>query len=173
MKIAMIAAMGKFQVIGHHNQLPWHLSADLNYFKQVTLGKPIIMGRNTFESIGKILPGRQNIVVTKNKNYPINALLPDSSSLTIVHSLADAFSAVIGNPEEVMIIGGATLFNEALPNANILYLTFIHAEFPGDTFFPPINPNEWQEVWREDHQADAKNPYDYSFVKLERLEHYT
>lgn len=169
MRIALIAAMGKSNVIGYHNRLPWHLSADLKYFKQVTLGKPIIMGRNTFESIGKILPGRQNIVVTKNKNYQISSLLPDNTSLTIVHSLKDALNAVNGAPDEAMIIGGATLFNEALPLANVLYLTFIHAEFPGDTFFPPIDSKQWQEVWREDHAADSLNPYSYSFVTFERV----
>jgi len=168
MKIALIAAMGKSNVIGYHNRLPWHLSADLKYFKQVTLGKPIIMGRNTFESIGKILPGRQNIVVTKNKNYQINALLPDNTSLMIAHSFKDALKAVAGEPKEVMIIGGATLFNEALPLANVLYLTFINAEFPGDTFFPDIDPKQWQEIWRKDHPADSSNPYSYSFVTFER-----
>lgn len=169
MKIAMIAAMGKSNVIGNHNQLPWHLSADLKYFKKVTIGKPIIMGRNTFESIGRILPGRQNIVVTKNKNYQINALLPDNTSIAIAHSLQDALKIVNGDPDEAMIIGGATLFNEALPITDLLYLTFIHAEFPGDTFFPFIDPKQWREIWREDHPSDTLNPYPYSFVTFERI----
>ncbi len=160
--------MGKFGVIGNNNQLPWHLSADLKYFKQVTLGKPIIMGRHTFESIGKVLPGRQNIVVTTNRNYKINVLIPANTSLAIVHDLKQAFSTIPNKPDEVMIIGGSSLFKEALPQANILYLTYIHAEFAGDTFFPEINPNEWLEVWREDHIPDEKNPYAYSFVKMER-----
>lgn len=169
MKIAMIAAMGKFQVIGNHNQLPWYLPADFHYFKKVTLGKPIIMGRNTFESIGKVLPGRQNIVVTKNKNYQISALVPADASLVIVHNLAEALAVVTGNPDEIMVIGGATLYREALPLAETLYLTLVHAEFAGDTFFPEIDANLWQEAWREDHKADEKNKFDYSFVKLERV----
>lgn len=168
MKLAIIAAMSKSQVIGNEGDLPWHLSADLKYFKKVTLGKPIIMGRKTYESIGRILPGRQNIVVTRNSNYHINANVPENASLNIVHNLSAALEIVGGSPHEIMLIGGSTLFNEALPRTDVLYLTYIHAEFPGDTFFPEIEQSQWNEVWREDHRADEKNSCDYSFVKLER-----
>ena len=106
--------------------------------------------------------------MTKNKNYKIDVFVPENSSLTIAHNLKQAFNSISDDSEEVMIIGGSTLFKQALPNANILYWTLIHAEFAGDTFFPVINPNEWQEVWREDHIADEKNPYNYSFVRMER-----
>ncbi len=168
MKLALIAAMDENQVIGIDNQLPWHLPADLKFFKKVTLGKPIIMGRKTFESIGKILPGRQNIVVTTNTSYSIKAPVPDNASLEIVTSLKNALE-ISNTFEEVMLIGGSRLFKEALPLADTLYLTFIHAKFAGDTFFPEINLNNWQQVWREDHKKDAVNAYDYSFVKLARL----
>jgi dihydrofolate reductase len=168
MKISMIAAMGNHNVIGFNNQLPWHLPADLQYFKQCTLHKPIIMGRSTFESIGRILPGRQNIVVTRNLNYKINAPVPENASLTIVHSLEEAIANLRVNTTEAMIIGGSTLFNEALPKTDRLYLTLIHHDFKGDTFFPKIDQNQWQEMWREDHKADEKNQYDYSFVVLEK-----
>lgn len=168
MKLAIIAAMSKFRVIGNHNDLPWHLSADLKYFKKVTMGKPIIMGRKTYESIGRILPGRQNIVVTRNVDYHISDKIPKSASLNIVYNLSDALTSVEGSAEEVMLIGGSTLFKEALPKSDVLYLTYIHAEFPGDTFFPDIKDSEWKEVWREEHKADDKNPCDYSFVRLER-----
>lgn len=168
MNIAIIAAMSKSHVIGHQQKLPWHLPADLLYFKKITMGKPIIMGRKTFESIGKILPGRQNIVVTKNKNYHIGVEVPKNASITIVSNFAQALEVIVNKPEEIMIIGGATLFSEALPKASTLYLTYIHKDLPGDVFFPKIHEQDWLEVWREHHQADTANPYDYTFVKLLR-----
>lgn len=168
MKLGIIVAMGKNQVIGKDNAMPWHLSADLRYFKQTTLGKPIIMGRKTYESIGRILPGRQNIVVTRNPDYKIDAKVPEQSSLSIVNSLDEALASVKAPAPEVMVIGGSTLYKQALGKADSLYLTYIHEQFEGDTFFPDIDMESWSEVWREDHAADEKNPHAYSFVRLEK-----
>jgi len=114
------------------------------------------------------LPGRQNIIVTRNTGYHVGAEVPKNSSLNIVHNLTEALAIVDCTADEVMIIGGATLFKEALPKTDVLYLTYIHAEFPGDTFFPELDKTEWSETWREDHEADDKNPCSYSFVRLEK-----
>lgn len=169
--ITIIAAMGNHRVIGCKNQLPWHLPADLQHFKKLTLHKAVIMGRKTHESIGKILPGRQHIVITTDENYKIPAQsldnLPINTSVVIAHSLTEALHAV-KHSDEIMIIGGSSLFKEALSIATTLYLTYIHADFEGDTFFPEFDNKQWQLIEREDHVADNKNPYDYSFVTLKR-----
>lgn len=161
MILSLIVAMDKNRVIGYQNQLPWHLSADLRHFKAVTMGKPIIMGRKTFDSIGRTLPGRRNIIITRNRKY-------NAEGADIFYSLEEALNAV-QDIEEIMIIGGATIFNEALPIASRIYLTHIDYAFLGDTFFPEITKHQWDEVSREDHSADDNNRYDYSFVTLERL----
>ncbi len=160
MKISIIVAMGKFGVIGYKNKLPWHLPADLSYFKKITLGKPIIMGRKTYESIGKPLPGRENIVITSNYDYNL-------PNIKIVHTIPAALAAA-NNAEEVMIIGGAEIFKALLPQTQRLYLTYIDNEFAGDTFFPEIKLEEWQEISREEHPSDEKNPYAYQFIVLKR-----
>lgn len=168
MIISMIAAIGRNKVIGHKNTLPWHLPADFAHFRALTLGKPIVMGQKTFESIGKPLPGRKNIILTLDPNFA-------SEGVTVVHSLDEAIKAAVTSEvpsipqaQEVMICGGASIYQQFLPRAGRLYLTLIHAEFAGDAYFPEWNPREWQEVRREDHQADDKNSVDYSFVTLER-----
>jgi len=160
MVISIIAAVSKNRVIGNENRLPWHLTEDLKHFKQITMGKPIIMGRKTYGSIGKPLPGRHNIIVTRDNTFY-------AEGCTVVHSLKDAIDA--GNPaEEVMIIGGANIYEQALPLAHRLYLTLIHKEFEGDTFFPEWNEKEWNEIQRYDITTDETGSFNYSFVTLER-----
>jgi len=159
----MIAAMAHGRVIGADNDMPWHMPADLKHFKQVTLGKPVIMGRKTYESIGKALPGRQNIVITRQADFT----LPDADVLTTID---DAVAlARQSDVEEIMIIGGGTLYQAMLPHADRLYLTFIDLDVPGDTYFPDYMAEaKWVEVSREFHHADEKNPHDYTFVCLDR-----
>lgn len=158
-KISLIAAMAHNRTIGKNNTMPWHLPADLKHFKQMTVNKPIIMGRRTFESIGKALPMRKNIIITTQQDFV-------ADNCIIVHNLNDAILAA-GDVDEIMIIGGGKLYQEAIHLAQRLYLTFIDLEVTGDTFFPAWNEHEWQEVSREAHQKDAQNPYDYQFVVLD------
>ncbi len=166
MKKALIVAMAQNRVIGRNNKLPWYLPNDLKYFKQVTMGKPIIMGRLTFESIGKPLPGRVNIVVTRNRDW-------QAEGVRVTHSLEDAYDlaasiADIDGRDEVMVIGGDQIYRAALPLANRLYLTEVHAQVDGDAYFPAFDRSDWQEVAREDFAASEPNPYAYSFVVLDR-----
>ena len=161
MKLAIIVATDQQGLIGKENDLPWKLSADLQYFRRVTMGKPIIMGRNTHESIGRALPGRKNIIVTKNKSY-------QAEGCKVVNSIPDALLAC-EQVEEAMIMGGASLYEQFLPQADRLYLTQVHASLTGDTWFPDWQKNEWSELSREDHQADEKNEYAYSFIVYEKL----
>ena len=148
--ISLIVAHDKNRVIGYENKMPWHLPGDLQYFKEMTMGKPIIMGRKTFESIGRPLPGRRNIVITRNKQY-------HSDGIEIVSSLDEALM-LTKNDEEVMIIGGEQIFRLALPLANRLYITQINAEFNGDTFFPSY------EGWQLVHcQNEIKSNDGYTF----------
>lgn len=161
MKISIIVAMAENRVIGRDNQLPWHLPADLKHFKATTLGKPILMGRKTWESIGRPLPERTNIVITRDENYT-------ASGCVVVHSL-DAALRAAEHHAEVMIIGGAELYRQVLPQADTLYLTLVHGEFEGDTRFPQWETDAWREVERIDHEADDRNPHAYSFITLERV----
>lgn len=154
------------RVIGKDNGLIWHLPNDLKFFKTKTMGKPMIMGRNTFESIGKPLPGRTNIVVTRDTQYKVAGTI-------VTHSLDQALAlardiATKDNVDEIMIIGGAQIYEQSLKIADRLYLTQVHANLEGDAFFPAFYINEWQEVEREDFKACDKNPLDYSFVILDK-----
>lgn len=158
--IALIAAMANNRVIGSDNRLPWKLPADLRYFKTVTTGKPVIMGRRTWESIGRALPHRTNIVVTRDPTFLAEGCL-------VVHSVGEALHAASGS-EEIMVIGGASLYEQLLPCAQRLYLTLVDAEVSGDALFPKVDATQWQEVARDDHVPDAKNEYPYSFVVYER-----
>ncbi len=164
----MISAVAENRVIGNKNALPWHLPADFKYFKEATLGKTIVMGLNTFKSIGeKPLPNRKNIILNKDPNYipPENCFAARS-----IDELLEMTRPASGYPEpEVMICGGASVYKQFLPLAQRLYLTYIHQSFEGDTYFPEVNLAEWKEVKRTDCKADEKNKYDYSFVILERL----
>ena len=160
MIISFIAAMGKNRVIGKDNSLPWKLPADMKHFHDLTVGKPIIMGRKTFESIGKPLPNRTNIIITRDQNYKAEGCI-------VVHSADEALKAA-GNVEEIMVIGGSQIYKEFLPKANKMYLTFIDAEFEGDAYFLEYKIEEWKETSYEEHERDAENQYDYRFVVLER-----
>lgn len=166
MRLAVIVAMAQNRVIGINNKLPWHLSEDLKYFKRVTMGKPIIMGRKTFESIGRPLPGRTNIVVTRNPEF-------EAADIKLANSLQEAIAlaesvAFIDGMEEALVIGGEELYRQALPEADRLYLTQVHAEVQGDAHFPEFDRERWQEIAREDFSAVEPNPYDYSFLVLEK-----
>jgi dihydrofolate reductase len=157
----MIAAMSDDRVIGIENRLPWKLPNDMKWFRQQTLGKPIIMGRKTFESFGaRPLPERTNIIVTRDPDY-------HAEQCIVVHSVDAALTAA-GNATEAMIIGGASFYEQMLPRADRLYLTLVHAELEGDAWFPEFDPADWQEVERIENPADEKNPYPHSFVILER-----
>jgi dihydrofolate reductase len=160
-ELAIIVATDEQGLIGKNNDLPWKLSADLQYFRRVTMGKPLIMGRNTHESIGRPLPGRQNIIVTKNPDYKVDGC-------TVVHSTKEAFQAC-SDAEEAMVMGGASLYEQLLPQAEKLYLTLVHASLEGDTWFPDWNKADWREVNSEYHHADDKNDYPYSFIVYERV----
>ena len=160
MIISFVAAMGKNRVIGKNGKLPWHLPKDLKHFHDMTLGKPVIMGRKTYESIGKPLPDRTNIIITRDQSYKAEGCI-------VVHTIDEALKAA-GNAEEVMVIGGSQIYKEFLPRANRMYLTFIDEEFQGDTYFPEYNIEEWKEISYEEHERDAENKYDFRFVVLER-----
>lgn len=167
MKLAIIVAQAQNRVIGINNNLPWHLPQDLRYFKQVTMGKPIIMGRKTFDSIGRPLPGRTNIVITRDASYqPDNVKVVNS--LEAARDLAESICTIDGC-DEAMVIGGAQIYEQALALSDRLYLTQVHAEVNGDAWFPEFNPGEWMEIGREDFSGEGHNPYDYSFIVLERI----
>lgn len=159
MIISLIAAMAANRVIGAENAMPWHLPADLAWFKQNTLNKPIIMGRNTYLSIGRPLPGRLNIVISRQPQT--------DERVTWVTSLEQAIQAA-GEVEEVMIIGGGSVYQQALAQADRLYLTHIEAELTGDTHFPDYQQLAWHQVFSQHHPADEKNPHAYQFEILER-----
>lgn len=161
-KVSLIAAMDCEGVIGRDNRLPWRLPADLRRFRQLTLDRPILMGRRTWESLPGLLPRRRHFVVTRDPNYC-------APGCEIVHSPEAALITLAGIPE-VLVIGGAQLYQAMLAHACRLYLTLIEASFTGDTHFPHWAPEEWLETAREVHPADAENPYPFTFLTLERLE---
>ena len=160
MIISITVAMDKKGVIGLDGDLPWHLSADLKHFKAITMSKHLIMGRKTHESIGRPLPGRKNIVLTHAKEFK-------AEGCVVVNSLDDAFQAA-GDVDEVMIMGGAGIYGQALELADRLYLTEVQADVKGDVYFPEFDKTKWTEVERENHFANEKNDFDYSFVVLEK-----
>ena len=160
--VSLIVAMVRNGVIGRDNQLPWRLPADLAHFKSTTMGKPMVMGRKTWESLPGLLPGRRHIVITRDPDYR-------ADGCTLVHSFAQAMEAA-GDVPEVMVVGGGSIYKETLPRADRLYLTLVDAEVAGDTRFPEIDYNRWREVRREVHQADERNAFDCTFVELERVE---
>jgi dihydrofolate reductase len=159
--ISLLVAMDRNRVIGKNNQLPWHLPADLAYFKKLTMGHTIVMGRKTFESIGRVLPGRENVIVTRNPSFT-------KENCIIIHSIEKIKKLAAEKNDEIFIIGGAEIFKETLPFADRLYITKIEAEFPGDTFFPPFDESQWQLISCEKGPKDEKNPYDYYFLVYER-----
>lgn len=161
MKLSLIVAMAQNRAIGINNTLPWHLSADLKRFKQITLGKPILMGRNTHESIGKPLPGRENIVISRNPNYL-------AQGCHIYTGIEQALAAYEKQTEEIMIIGGVSLYQVCLPIADQLYLTLIHQDFDADTWFPEYQHISWKQLQREDINDDPQVSFSYSFIHLQR-----
>ncbi len=158
--LSLIWAMARNGVIGKNNTLPWRLPADLRYFRQLTTGHPIIMGRKNYEDIGKPLPGRTNIVVTRQKAF-------SAPGCSVVNSVEQALDAA-GTGSEIFVIGGADIYRQTLNIANKLYITEIDADIEGDTYFPEFHRALWREVGRERHGSDALNPNSYSFVVLER-----
>lgn len=160
--ISFILAMDENRVIGKDNKLPWHLPEDLKFFKRVTMGHPIVMGRKTYDSIGKPLPGRENIIITRNVNYR-------NDDCTVFNHLDDFLAYSQQKPEEeFFVIGGAEIFNQLLSNADRLYITEIHEKFDGDTFFQEVDMEKWQLISREKGLKDEKNPYDYEFTIYDR-----
>jgi len=161
LRVSLILACAENGVIGAGNRMPWHIPDDLKYFKRVTLGKPIIMGRRTFESLGRPLPGRTNIVISRTEGFA-----PDG--VIVVDSLDAALASVAPGMQEAMVIGGAQIYREAMPRANRIYLTEVHASFEGDTVFDGLETGQWREVSRE-RKAGAGDVPDISWVVLERI----
>ena len=161
MIISIIAAMDSKRLIGNKNELPWHLPADFAHFKAVTMGKPIVMGRKTFESIGKPLPGRTNIVLSRNPDVQFDGVI-------CVNSFEDAVTAA-ADAQELMIIGGSTIYEMLMQQVKRMYLTYVEAEFEGDAWFPEFDDKQWSEVDTVVRRADDKNLYDCRFVTLEKI----
>ena len=159
MIISLIAALAKNRVIGSKNKIPWYLPADLRHFKQLTMGHTVIMGRKTFESLGKPLPGRTNIVITHDKNFPAPGSI-------VVNSFEEALEKSQG--EKVFVMGGEQIYKLAMPYAKKLYLTFLDTELEGDVFFPEFKENDWRLISAEVHERDPKNQYNYSFRVYEK-----
>ena len=159
--ISLIVAASANNVIGAQGELPWRLPDDLRRFKEVTMGKPIVMGRKTWESIGRALPGRQNIVITRQEDFV-------AEGCDVVGSV-DAALAAAGDAAEVMVIGGSQVYALFLPDADRLYLTRVHAEVEGDAFFPAISEAEWRLVDEEHHGADERNEHAFSFQRFARI----
>jgi dihydrofolate reductase len=160
-RITLVAAMARNRAIGLDGAMPWHLPRELKHFKDTTMGKPIVMGRKTWESIGRVLPGRQNIVVTRNREY-------EASGCDVVPSLEDAIAAAEG--DEVMIIGGGQLYTEALQFADRMVLTLVDCEPGADTWFPDWDEKAWRETSSRSEQPDEKNPHAYRVIDLVRVE---
>ncbi len=161
MNLSIIVAKSINDIIGNKNQLIWHLPADLKHFKEITTGNAIIMGRKTYESIGRPLPNRKNIIISRNKNLKIEGCV-------VVNSLSEALG-LVKNEEQAFIIGGANIYEQSINDVNTLYVTEVHQEYEGDAKFPQINKHSWKEIKRVDHKADEKNAIPYSFVTYKRI----
>ncbi|HVL09627.1 MAG TPA: dihydrofolate reductase [Burkholderiaceae bacterium] len=159
--LTLIVAKSRNHVIGRDNTLPWRLPEDLAHFRRTTMGAPILMGRKTYDSIGRPLPGRRNIVISRNQDLVIEGC-------EVAHSLEDAQLMCMGT-EEIFLVGGAQLYAEALPSADRLIVTEVDIDIDGDAFFPPIDPTVWRETARETHQAAPPNTFSFAFVTYERL----
>jgi dihydrofolate reductase len=160
--IAIVVAVAENNVIGKDNQLIWHLPADLRHFKQKTMGHPMIMGRKTFEAIGKPLPGRTTILVTRQHDFQAEGCL-------VVHSMKEAVDKGMAlDKEQISIVGGAEIYKQAMPFVDTIYLTRVHHTFEGDTYFPELQDKDWEQVSAEHHQPDEKNKYSYTFQELRR-----
>lgn len=164
MKVAIAVATSENNAIGKDNQLLWHLPADLKFFKNTTMGCPVVMGRKTFQSIGRTLPGRKNVVITRDASFNSDKQF----DIDVVGSLESALD-VLKDFETVFIIGGGEIYKQALPITEVVYRTMVHTQIDGDTFFPELDSNEFKLVWEEKHLADEKNKFDYTFQKFERI----
>lgn len=162
MKIILVAAHAQNRVIGKNNELVWHLPRDFKHFKEATLGHPIVMGRKTFESLGKPLPKRTSIIITRDRHY-------QKEGCIVVYSLDEAISEAKKLDEHIYIIGGAEIYKQALPIANLMYLTEVKANPEGDAFFPEFSTKEWKETNRHSFKKDDKNEYDFDIVTWERI----
>ena len=171
MRLSLIVAMAKNRTIGLDGAMPWHIPEDLKFFKRVTMGHPVIMGRKTYQSIGAALPGRTNIVVTRNKDF-------EAADADVVHDLSEALTKAKateelwrpdGGREEIFVIGGADIYGQALPVAQRIYMTEIHQELPGDAFFPELAEGEWKETDRQDRDPETPGGPAYSLVILDRV----
>ena len=160
MIISLVVAMARNRVIGRNNSLPWRLPSDLNRFRRITMGHSIIMGRKTYESIGRPLDGRKNIVVTRSADF-------SPHGVTVVGSIDEALASA--NEDEIMVIGGADIFEQTLPRADRIHLTLIHESFDGDAYFPEIGSKDWEESGREDIEPGVDATFGYTFVTLERV----
>ncbi len=158
--LSIISAMDNNRLIGNNNGLPWHLPEDLAFFKKTTLHKPVIMGRKTYESIGRPLPNRKNIIISHNKNLKIEGC-------TVLTGIEDVLE-YCNNENEIMLIGGASLYQQWLPVTQRMYLTLIDAEFKGDAWFPDYQPERWSTVWSESHRSKISPAFNYQFIQLER-----
>lgn len=159
--VSAIVAAADSNAIGKDNRLLWHLPNDLQFFKRTTLGHPIIMGRKTYESVGKPLPNRRNIIITRQPDYAVEGA-------EVVHSLQEALALCIGNAE-VFIVGGAEIYKQALPILGRIYITRVHTELTGDTFFPDFDEREWVLISEENHAPDERHAYAYTFMVYERM----
>ena len=171
MHLSLIVAMAKNRTIGLDGAMPWHIPEDLKFFKRVTMGHPVIMGRKTYQSIGAALPGRTNIVVTRNKDF-------EAADADVVHDLSEALTKAKateelwrpdGGREEIFVIGGADIYGQALPEAQRIYMTEVHQELPGDAFFPELAEGEWKETDRQDRDPESSGGPAYSLVILDRV----
>ncbi|WP_099351586.1 dihydrofolate reductase [Fredinandcohnia onubensis] len=160
--ISLLVAMDKNQLIGKDNDLPWRLPADLAYFKRVTMGHPIIMGRKTYDSIGRPLPGRENIIVTRDTSYK-------AEGCKVIHSIEEIVKMNQQTDQELFVIGGAEIFKEILPYSDRLYITEINEGFDGDTYFPAFDKAKWKVISKEQGIKNEKNPYDYTFLVYEKI----
>ncbi len=163
MKLSIIVATSLNHVIGKDNQLLWHLPADLKFFKTTTMGCPVVMGRKTFQSIGRTLPGRQNVVITRDQTFNADKQF----DLTVVGSIDEAL-VKLHSEKEVFIIGGGEIYKQSIDSADTIYITLVHTVIDGDVFFPEIDKSKFELVWEEKHLADEKNKFDYTFQKFER-----
>ena len=160
-RLSLIVAMAKNRVIGADNRIPWHLPNELKLFKSLTMGHHIVMGRRTYESIGRLLPGRTTVIVTRQKDYAVEGAV-------VAHSVREAIDACKGD-DEIFVIGGADLFRETLPVADRLYLTTVDAEPEGDTFMPAFDDSQWNETSAKSFDRDEKHAYSYRLSVLDRV----
>ncbi len=163
MKVSIIVATSLNHAIGKDNQLLWHLPADLKFFKTTTMGCPVVMGRKTFQSIGRTLPGRQNVVITRDQTFNADK----QYDLTVVGSIDEAL-VKLHSEKEVFIIGGGEIYKQSIDSVDTIYITLVHTVIDGDVYFPEIDKSKFDLVWEEKHLADEKNKFDYTFQKFER-----